>query len=138
MIGIVITGHGSYPFGMHESIRLIAGDVEGLKTVPFMENQEQLERELIEAIEQVDTGSGVVCFADLAGGTPFNISSKIAVRKDNVRVIGGTNSPMLLSSLFQREQSLDEFVSHVLNEGKVNIKLFKIVTKEKEENSDGI
>ncbi|API91731.1 PTS N-acetylgalactosamine transporter subunit IIA [Virgibacillus pantothenticus] len=138
MIGIVITGHGSYPFGMYESIRLIAGDVEGLKTIPFQEDQEQLERALIEAIEQVDTGSGVVCFADLAGGTPFNISSKIAVKKDNVRVIGGTNSPMLLSSLFQREQSLDEFVNHALNEGKMNIKPFEIVKKEKEENSDGI
>ena len=52
---------------MYESIRLIAGDVEGLKTIPFQEDQEQLERALIEAIEQVDTGSGVVCFADLAG-----------------------------------------------------------------------
>ncbi|WP_121638853.1 PTS sugar transporter subunit IIA [Virgibacillus sp. Bac330] len=138
MIGIIITGHGSYPEGMYESIRLIAGDVEGLKTVPFHESQEQLEHDLIAAMAEVEYGSGVVCFADLAGGTPFNVSSKIAASKGNVRVIGGTNSPMLLSSLFQREQNLDDFVQHALYEGQTNIKSFEIAKKNKEEDLDGI
>ncbi|WP_458355076.1 PTS sugar transporter subunit IIA [Peribacillus frigoritolerans] len=44
----------------------------------------------------------MVCFTDLASGTPFNVCSRISSCKDNIRVIAGTNLPMLLSRLFHR------------------------------------
>ncbi|HLR09381.1 MAG TPA: PTS sugar transporter subunit IIA [Bacillota bacterium] len=140
MIGFVITGHGSFPNGILQSVQLIAGDVSQVEVVSFEEDTDKLHDELEAAITKVDTGSGVVCFADLAGGTPFNVSSRIASTKEKVRVIGGTNSPMLLSGLFQREQDVDFFVETVLKEGKDNIKPFK--WKKKKEStldlSDGI
>lgn len=138
MIGIVLTGHGSFPDGMLESVQLITGDVKQIRVIPFEEDQDKLQRELESAIDEMDTGSGVVCFADLAGGTPFNISSRIAATKENVRVIGGTNSPMLLSSLFQRECDLDSFVKMALSEGKTNIRQFELQQKQTIETKDGI
>lgn len=131
MIGIVITGHGSFPKGILESLHLIAGDVENLVMVPFEDDPVELETSLQQAIEQVDSDSGVVCFADLAGGTPFNVSSRIAAYKDDLRVIGGTNLPMILSCLFKRNQPLDDFVKTALNEGKENIKAFEIKKSER-------
>jgi len=138
MIGIVLTGHGSFPAGMLESVELITGKVKQAEVVPFEEDKDKLENEIKQAIQQVDTGSGVVCFADLAGGTPFNVCSSIAATKDNIRVIGGTNSPMLLSGMFQRETALDEFTETVLNEGKSNIKQFEMKQKQTSSSEDGI
>lgn len=141
MIGMVITGHGSFPNGMHESVKLISGEIKQLQVIPFENNQDKLEQDLEAAISESDTGEGVVVFADLAGGTPFNVSSRLAATKDNVRVIGGVNSPMLISALFQRELPLDDFVDLVIKEGKENIKPFTI-NKERNmnvnEDMDGI
>ncbi|MUK87619.1 hypothetical protein GMD78_04290 [Ornithinibacillus sp. L9] len=138
MIGIVLTGHGAFPNGMLESVQLIAGEVKQVRIVPFKEDQDKLKDELEQAIKEVDTGSGVVCFADLAGGTPFNVSSRVAATKSNVKVIGGVNSPMLLSGLFQRELHLDDFINRVLHDGKENIKEFAVNKKEIEESEEGI
>lgn len=138
MIGIVLTGHGSFPNGILQSVQLIAGEVKQVEVIPFEEDQDKLQEALTEAIDNVDTGSGVVCFADLAGGTPFNVSSRIAASKENVRVIGGINSPMLLSGVFQRELAIDQFVEKVLLDGKENIKQFELKQKQVPDEVDGI
>ena len=138
LIGIVLTGHGSFPSGLLESVQLITGEVQQVRVIPFEEDQDKLQKELEMAIVELDTGAGVVCFADLAGGTPFNVSSRIASTKENVRVIGGTNSPMLLSSFFQRELDLDSFVEKSLKDGKENIKQFELNHKKLDEAEDGI
>lgn len=139
MIGIILTGHGSFPSGMLESIQLITGEIKQIKVIPFEEDQDILNEQLKQAMDDVDSGSGVVCFTDLAGGTPFNVSSKLAAQKENVRVIGGTNSPMLLSAVFQRELELDSFVDKAIEEGKNNIKEFEMKSsKSQQEEEDGI
>lgn len=138
MIGMVLTGHGSFPNGMLASVQLIAGEIKQVGVIPFEEDQDELETAILQAIKQVDTGEGVVCFTDLAGGTPFNVCARIAATQENIRVIGGTNAPMLLSGLFQRELSLDEFVEKVIKDGKENIKQFEVKSKAPTENVDGI
>lgn len=139
MIGFVLTGHGFFPEGILQSVQLITGEISQVKAVPFHEDTNKLQDELEDAIVEMDTGFGVVCFADLAGGTPFNICSRIAVKRDAIRVIGGANSPMLLSGLYQREQDLDTFVETVVQEGKDNIKPFEMKQKETmSQNTDGI
>ena len=141
MIGFVITGHGSFPEGVLQSVELITGEVAQIKTITFQTDTDKLHNDLDAAIDEVNTGDGVVCFADLAGGTPFNVCSQIAVNKDNVRVVGGTNSPMLLSGVFQRESTVNDFVENVIQEGKNNIKAFEMNAEKKdrfESDSDGI
>lgn len=138
MIGIVLTGHGSFPNGILQSIQLVAGEVKQVEVIPFEDDQDKLQEKLIKAIDNVDTGSGVVCFADLAGGTPFNVSSRIAASKENIRVIGGANAPMLLSGVFQRELSIDAFVEKVLLDGRENIKQFELKQVQVSKEIDGI
>ncbi|MDY0393843.1 hypothetical protein RWE15_04445 [Virgibacillus halophilus] len=138
MIGIVLTGHGSFPNGMLESVQLIAGEVTQIKVVPFLEDPDKLKKDLEVAIQEVENGDGVVCFADLAGGTPFNVSSKIASTMEGVRVIGGVNSPMILSGLFQRDMDIDSFTAFVLKEAKENMKLFSVKKRKESVESDGI
>lgn len=138
MIGIVLTGHGSFPNGMLQSVELITGEVKQIEVIPFEEDKDKLEKAIGQSIENMDKGYGVVCFTDLPGGTPFNVCSSIASTKENVRVIGGTNSPMLLSGLFQRELTVDDFVEAVIKEGKDNIKQFELKQKKTAPEEDGI
>ncbi|MGE7184352.1 PTS sugar transporter subunit IIA [Peribacillus sp. NPDC006672] len=138
MIGIVLTGHGSFPTGMLESVQLIAGEIKQVEVIPFEEDVTILEQVVIKAIDNVETGAGVVCFTDLAGGTPFNVCSRIASGKDNIRVVAGTNLPMLLSGLFHRELSLDAFIDKILKDGKENIKEFEKKQQQSEEDVAGI
>lgn len=138
MIGIILTGHGAFPTAIYESVQLIAGEMERIELIPFNEDPEKLRHQLEEAMKKVDTGSGVVFFTDLAGGTPFNVSSKIAAVTENTHVIGGTNTPMLLSSVFLREMELTAFVQKVLEDGKKGVKQFEMKVKETEDDSDGI
>ncbi|MGN7395571.1 PTS sugar transporter subunit IIA [Peribacillus frigoritolerans] len=138
MIGIVLTGHSSFPNGIFESVQLIAGEIKQVEVIPFEVDVTIFEQVVKKAIDKVETGAGVVCFTDLAGGTPFNVCSRIASGKENIRVVAGTNLPMLLSGIFHRELSLDAFIDKMIKDGKENIKEFKKIQQQTEEDVAGI
>lgn len=130
MIGILICGHGTFAEGIYSTIKLVAGEQPNVKVVNFLEedSSERLKANITKAMEELGFEHGIVCFTDIAGGTPFNICSTIASRNTNVKVIGGTNVPMLLSSLFFRELDLDQFVQKAFEQGTKNIKIFTLNT----------
>ena len=37
------------------------------------------------------------------GGTPFNVSAQIGHGKDNIRIVAGTNLPMLVEIVMSRK-----------------------------------
>lgn len=130
MIGIIISGHGTFAEGIYSTVKLIVGEQPNIEIVNFLEddNSESLQQKIEKAIEKIGEQNGIVCFTDLVGGTPFKVCSTIAATNENIRVIGGTNIPMLLSSIFFREKILDEFVSASIEQGVNNIKTFRMNT----------
>lgn len=60
MIGLIITGHGTFSNGMLDSVQLIVGEKKQIKVIPFEDDQDILSEQLDSAIKEVDTGSGVV------------------------------------------------------------------------------
>lgn len=138
MIGFIVTGHGKFAEGLFNSVELIMGEIAQAEVISFEEDVEDLTNKVTDAIESLDSGDGVICFTDLAGGTPFNVCSKLASGKENVRVIGGTNSPMLLTGLMQRETDIDAAVQQMIHEGKDAIKAFQLNKSSPSESSDGL
>lgn len=138
MISFIVTGHGKFAEGLFNSVELIMGEIAQAEVISFEEDVEDLTNKVTDAIESLDSGDGVICFTDLAGGTPFNVCSKLATGKENVRVIGGTNSPMLLTGLMQREMDIDTAVQQVIHEGKDAIKAFQMNKSSYSESSDGL
>ncbi len=59
-------------------------------------------QEIIGAIHDVDTGSGVVVLTDMFGGTPSNLAIS-AMNGSNVEVVAGINLPMLVKLAKVRE-----------------------------------
>jgi PTS system mannose-specific IIA component len=59
------------------------------------DDMEQRRQDILNAIEEVETGSGVILLTDMFGGTPSNLAISV-MEKANVEVIAGINLPMLI------------------------------------------
>lgn len=86
---------------------MIAGHQGDLSVVPFLESEAgEYPGRLADAIAQATTrGTGAVVFCDLMGWTPFNQAMLIAQSHPGVRVVVGTNLPMLIECCAERTAS---------------------------------
>src|SRR5579859_2526454 len=107
MIGIVVATHGEFGASLLSTLRTILGESEGVVSVPLdpQDSLESFQSKLEKALMSVDpNGSGTLVMVDMLGGTPFNVSIRLATQK-KVKVLTGVNLPMLLKALSHREES---------------------------------
>jgi PTS system mannose-specific IIA component len=64
---------------------------------------EQRRKDIIEAVDRVDTGEGVAILTDMFGGTPSNLAIS-CMGRPNVEVLAGINMPMLVKLAKVREE----------------------------------
>ena len=110
MIGILLISHGNMATGIKSSLNMFFGnEIPQLDTLCLSENTnpETFREEIGNKIKELDTGDGVVVFADLIGGTPCNQAFRYVSSK--VVLIGGMNLPIIM-----------EFLGHRLNEIDLN------------------
>ena len=127
MVGIIITGHANFALGMMSAIKLVFGSPESLKIVNFGEEDstEILENNIKTAIHELKECDGLLCFTDIAGGTPFQVASRLSMEEAEMRVISGTNLPMLLGVLSERDDmDLHELAEYALEVGREEVKEF--------------
>ncbi len=107
MIGIVVAAHGPLPDALLDSTRLIYGEPVQTSTVALMpgDSLEGLIERLRAAVQEVDTGEGVLILLDMFGGTPANAAALISQQQQQVSAVTGANLPMLLETFMQREGS---------------------------------
>ena len=142
MIGLVVTGHANFGTGITSSVNLIAGEQEAYKAVDFLPtySTEDLTREITKALEDLKDCEGVIIFTDLMGGTPFNVSAQLGHGKENIRIVAGTNLPMLVEIVMSRKfmDNLDELVESVLETGKEQVTKYEFKQVVQEASDDGI
>ena len=142
MIGLLVTGHANFGSGMTSSVNLIAGEQEAYRYVDFLPtySTEDLTRELTKALEELKDCEGVIIFTDLMGGTPFNVSAQIGHGKENIRIVAGTNLPMLVEIVMSRKfmDDLDGLVDSVLETGKEQVTKYEFKQVVQEATDDGI
>ncbi len=130
MVGIIITGHANFALGMMSAIKLVFGSPESLKIVNFGEEDstEILENNIKTAIHELKECDGLLCFTDIAGGTPFQVASRLSMEEAEMRVISGTNLPMLLGVLSERDDmDLHELAEYALEVGREEVKEFTFI-----------
>ena len=142
MIGLLVTGHANFGTGITSSVNLIAGEQEAYKAVDFLPtySTEDLTREITKALDELKECEGVIIFTDLMGGTPFNVSAQIGHGKENIRIVAGTNLPMLVEIVMSRKfmDNLDELVDSVLETGKEQVTKYEFKQVVQEASDDGI
>lgn len=127
MLGFVVTGHGSFAPGLASAISMVAGEQPEFEVVPFDDASAATYGDELHGVinEMALRTSGVVVFADLLGGTPFNQAMLVSQEVPGMRVVAGTNLPMLIETLFMRNandaMTLDEAVSLALEVGQGGI-----------------
>nr|WP_202899740.1 PTS sugar transporter subunit IIA [Kordiimonas gwangyangensis] len=97
MIGMVLVTHGRLADEFIAATEHVVGAQEQIRAICIGpdDDMEQRRQEIMDAVKDVDSGSGVVLLTDMFGGTPSNLAISL-LEKDRVEVIAGINLPMLI------------------------------------------
>lgn len=127
---------------MTSSVNLIAGEQDDYQYVDFLPtySTEDLTGEISKALDMLKDCEGVIIFTDLMGGTPFNVSAQLGHGKENIRIVAGTNLPMLVEIVMSRKfmNDLDGLVDSVLETGKEQVIKYEFKQVVQEASDDGI
>jgi PTS system mannose-specific IIA component len=106
MIGILVASHGDFSFGMLSALRLIAGELEKVTALGLYngDSPDIFEEKILDAINFLDDGDGVIVFVDFLGGTPATSVMK-AMQKKTFPCFTGVNMPMLSEALLARQDA---------------------------------
>ncbi len=142
MVGIIISGHGKFATGLNSSVELIAGAQDNLQLVDFLQEDtlETLTIKLENAMKKLSDCNGIIVFTDLPGGSPFKTAVEVSINFDNVKVIGGTNMPMLCEIAMARNfiDDIDSLVNMAINTGKEQVVKFEQIKRKQEISDEGI
>lgn len=129
MVSIVLATHGDMAKGIVNSANMLVGNTDRINVLSLRPDMspDQFLNEVINVIEKVDDGSGVLALVDIFGGTPNNTIYRAASLKGiNLKIITGVNLPMVLDLATNLDEniSLDELAKNVEKLGKEQIKIF--------------
>lgn len=138
MVGLIIIGHGSFASGMATSLRLIAGEKEGICFIDFTENDtiQSLEDKIQKKFKLLEEKKEILVLCDIIGGSPFKSAVELAQQCDKeIEVIGGMNLPMLIELSIAKEfvQTASQLANRALDIGASSI--VKYVYKERKQDS---
>jgi len=105
MIGLVLVTHGALAAEFIAALEHVVGPQEQITAICIGpdDDMEQRRQDILEAVEAVDGGRGVVVLTDMFGGTPSNLAISI-MEAAKVEVIAGLNLPMLIKLASVRKQ----------------------------------
>jgi len=97
MIGMVLVTHGRLAEEMLAALEHVVGHQPNVATICIGpdDDMEQRRKDIVEAVQRVETGMGVIVLTDMFGGTPSNLAISI-MNRASVEVIAGVNLPMLI------------------------------------------
>ena len=97
MIGIVIVAHGGLAQEYLAAMEHVVGKQPGTAAIAISAECDREERRsaICSAMNDVDTGDGVVVVTDMFGGTPSNLAIS-AMDDGDIEVLAGANLPMLI------------------------------------------
>ncbi|MFZ4121121.1 MAG: PTS sugar transporter subunit IIA [Caulobacterales bacterium] len=125
MIGVVVVSHGHLADEFIAAAEHVLGTQPQMKAVAIGPDDDMGARrqDILDAVQAVDDGNGVVILTDMFGGTPSNLA--ISIMQDRkVEVIAGVNLPMLIKLAVERGRAtLPEVVSMAQEAGRHYIRV---------------
>jgi PTS system mannose-specific IIA component len=119
VIGIVIVAHGGLAREYLAAVEHVVGRQAGVRAITIAPEDDRAakQREICEAADAVDQGSGVVVVTDMFGGSPSNLSLRACGSTDR-RILYGANLPMLIKLAKSRRKSVPDAVAAALDAGR--------------------
>ena len=129
MIGIIVTGHAEFASGLASAMKLLTGEAEAFQCVNFPAGMDQYD--LLEQLKQAKRKllecEHWLILTDIIGGTPFKMSVMLSMQEEHVRVLTGTNLPLLLQMTLSRSsiKNVDELIASSIEESKNTMMEFR-------------
>ena len=97
MIGLVLVTHGQLATEFRAALEHVVGHQDAFEALSIGadDDMEVRRRDIMEAVERVDDGSGVILLTDMLGDTPSNLVISV-MDPGRVEVVAGVNLPMLI------------------------------------------
>ena len=119
MIGIRIIAHDSLGESLLRAVTHVLGtrppQFEVL-SVAATDDPMQLQPAARELVERLDTGMGVLIFADIYGASPCNLACKL-LKPGAVEGVAGVNLPMLVRAFTYRARDMETLVKKAVSGG---------------------
>ena len=97
MIGVVLVTHGNLATELVKVLEHVVGPQDQLTTITIDpdDDMEKRREDILNSVQFVDKGLGVIILTDMFGGTPSNLAISI-MEQANIDIIAGVNLPMLI------------------------------------------
>ena len=97
MIGAVLVTHGNLATELVKVMEHVVGPQDQLTTITIDpdDDMEKRREDILNSVQSVDKGLGVIILTDMFGGTPSNLAISI-MEQAKIDIIAGVNLPMLI------------------------------------------
>ena len=119
MIGVLIIAHDNLGESLVRAVTHVLGARPAqfeVLSVAATDDPTQLLPQAREQAQRLDSGEGVIIFADIYGATPSNLAVKL-MQPGHFEVITGVNLPMLVRAFTYRGRDLDTMVNKAISGG---------------------
>jgi PTS system mannose-specific IIA component len=120
MIGVVLVTHGRLAHEFRAALEHVVGPQTHMETISIGadDDVERRRQDILDAVDSVSTGSGVILLTDMFGGTPSNLAISV-MEAGKIEVIAGVNLPMLIKLASVRgEKPLADAVADAQDAGR--------------------
>jgi PTS system mannose-specific IIA component len=120
MIGLVLVTHGRLAVEFRAALEHVVGAQSHVETVSIGADDdiERRRQDIIEAVQKVNAGQGVIVLTDMFGGTPSNLAISV-MSPGKIEVVAGVNLPMLIKLASVRgEKPLAEAIDDAQDAGR--------------------
>ena len=125
MIGMVLVTHGDLAGQFRLALEHVVGPQKQLAAIAIgpEDDMERRRRDIMEAVETVDSGEGVILLTDMFGGTPSNLAISV-MNGGRIEVVAGMNLPMLIKLASVRDaQTLENAAAQAQDAGRKYIQI---------------
>ena len=134
---VVIVSHGMLAPGLHDAVKMLAGEdspevlstslLNGMGADEYADNF----RKLISVVGPEDE---IILFADLVGGSPLSFAANVLAEEgllDRTLMIGGMNLPLVLTTVLSKDMmELEDIKTEILPDAVEGLKVFEVVAEE--------
>lgn len=108
MVGFLLLSHGDLSKGILSTCSCIIGIPEKTKsiTLAIEDDIAKFEKQIAEAVDELNDGDGVLVMVDVLGGTPCNQCSAL-LKEKKIELLTGLNFPMIVAAYESRMQGND-------------------------------
>jgi PTS system mannose-specific IIA component len=119
MIGVVLVTHGNLATELVKVMEHVVGPQDQLTTITIdpEDDMEKRREDILNSVQFVDKGLGVIILTDMFGGTPSNLAISI-MEQAEIDIIAGVNLPMLIKlSSVRSTETISEAVAQAREAG---------------------